>query len=302
MMKELRTFYNQFYYAQNMSLVVMGAYTLDELEKHVVESFSHVPALPRVSAGVVEGDKEDDDCDIEYYNSLAIRREHAGTWTVVAHTPIQDFGMPFGKEALGRICRIVPVKDRHTLAVTWQLPPQWKNWKSKPCDYIAHLLGHEAAGSLLSALKEKSWVNECYAGVGTGGYENASSHALFSLTLTLSVEGVSHWTEILQYVYCYIGMVRYYCKSMADDTGGGRRGLPIWIYEELRAIQQVSYEFADETNPLDFVEDMADRLTPYSCLPPERLLDGDDLLFEFDNNVIEVRNTILNNFVKGTSR
>lgn len=277
MMKELNKFYNQYYYAQNMSLVVMGAYTLDELEKHVVQSFSHVPALPRVVQ-----QKGDD--------SLAIRRENAGTWNVVVHTPIRDFGMPFDKEVLGRVCRIAPVKDRHTLAATWQLPPQWKHWKSKPCDYIAHLLGHEAAGSLLSALKKKSWVNECYAGVGTGGYENASSHALFSLTLTLSIEGVSHWMEILQYVYYYIGMVRHYCKSV---DGNGGRGLPMWIYEELRAIQQVSYEFADETTPLDFVENMADRLTPYNCLPPERLLDGDDLLFEFDNKTIEVRDTVL---------
>eukprot|EP00557_Chaetoceros_sp_GSL56_P013042 CAMPEP_0176481116 /NCGR_PEP_ID=MMETSP0200_2-20121128/2644_1 /TAXON_ID=947934 /ORGANISM="Chaetoceros sp., Strain GSL56" /LENGTH=1248 /DNA_ID=CAMNT_0017877291 /DNA_START=89 /DNA_END=3832 /DNA_ORIENTATION=- len=283
MMKELRNFYNRYYYAQNMSLVVMGAYTLDELEKHVVQSFSQVPALPRVAVGVAIGD--DEERNGMCHDTLDIQRENAGTWNVKVHTPIQDFGMPFGQEALGRICRIVPVKDRHTLSVTWQLPPQWEHWKSKPCDYIAHLLGHEAAGSLLSALKEKSWVNECYAGVGTGGYENASSHALFSLTLTISVEGVSHWTEILQYVYYYIGMIRHYCKR-TDDRG--ERGLPIWIYEELRAIQQVSYEFADETDPIDFVEDMADRLTPYSCLPPERLLDGDDLLFEFDNNTIQM--------------
>jgi secreted Zn-dependent insulinase-like peptidase len=262
---------------------------LDELEKRVVESFSHVPACPRVNYSDYDSDE-----NFNFYNSLEMSREKVSTWDVTVHTPIQDFGMPFGEEALGRICRIVPVKDRHTLSITWQVPPQWKNWKSKPCDYIAHLLGHEAAGSLLSSLKAKSWVNECYAGVGTGGYENASSHALFSLQFTLSVDGVSHWVEIIQYVYYYIGMMRYYSKSEG--------GLPMWIYEELRAIQQLSYEFADESTPLDLVEDMADRLTPYSCLPPERLLDGDDLLFEFDANAIEVSSSVFVHFFFVTSR
>lgn len=276
MMKELRTFYNRHYYAQNMSLCVIGAYSLDELEKHVVESFSDVPSLPRVSPG---------DQDNEFYESLTIQRENPGTWGVKAHTPIQNFGMPFNSETLGRICRIIPVKDKHSLSITWQIPPQWQNWRSKPCDYIAHLLGHEAAGSILSALKRKNWVNECYAGVGSGGYENSSSHALFCLQLTLSVDGVENWAEILELVFVYIGMIRHYCKS---DVG-----LPKWIYEELRAIQELSHKFDDEPTPMDLVEDIADCLAPYNCLPPERLLDGDALLFEYDAKAIEVRKIIM---------
>jgi len=280
MMKELRKFYNRHYYAQNMSLVVIGAYSLDELEKQVVESFSDIPALPRV-----DKDGDDDGKDDEFYNSLTIQREKVGTWDVTAHTPIIDMGMPFTQDTLGRICRIIPVKDKHSLSITWQIPPQWKNWSSKPCDFIAHLLGHEAAGSLLSALKAKSWVNECYAGVGSGGYENASSHALFCLNFTLSVAGVSHWEEIIRHVYIYIGMIRYYCKSDG--------GLPSWMFDELRAIQQMSHHYEDEPTPMDLVEDIADSLTPYNCLPPERLLDGNALLFEYDADAIQVRNSLL---------
>lgn len=274
MMKELRKFYNRNYYAQNMSLVIIGAYTLDELEKHVVESFSDVPALPRVNL-------DEDGTSNDFYDSRAIKRVDAGTWGVTTDSKIQDFGMPFSAETLGRITRIVPVKEKHSLSITWQVPPQWKNWKAKPCDYIAHLLGHEAQGSLLSALKANSWVNECYAGVGTGGYENASSHALFCIQFTLSEEGVSHWTEIVNHVYIYIGMMRHYCKS--------EEGHPSWIFDELQAIQKILHQFEDETTSEDLVESIADCLTPYNCLPPERLLDGDSLLFENDLGAVEVR-------------
>ncbi len=152
---------------------------------------------------------------------------------------------------------------------------------SKPCDYIAHLLGHEAAGSLLSAFKEKSWVNGCYAGVGTGGYEHASSHALFSLSYTLSEDGVQHWAEIVELTYTYLGMIRHFC----DDVGG----LPSWIHDELQSIQQISHEFQDEMTPVDLVESIAECLLPNSCVPPERLLDGDSLLFKFDGDAIKVR-------------
>ena len=64
---------------------------------------------------------------------------------------------------------MIPVKDRHNLTITWQLPSQLFQWQTKPCDYIAHLLGHEAQGSLLSSLKKKAWVTTCVAGAGNDG-------------------------------------------------------------------------------------------------------------------------------------
>ena len=50
--------------------------------------------------------------------------------------------MPFIPSSLGKEFRVLPVKDHHNLTLTWQLPPQAKNWRAKPGDFIAHLLGH----------------------------------------------------------------------------------------------------------------------------------------------------------------
>lgn len=119
----------------------------------------------------IKEDGGQDDSNVtndEHYNTMTMERKNAGTWDQSVQTPIQKFGMPFNKQSLGNICRIVPVKDKHNLTITWQIPPQWSNWRSKPVDYIAHLLGHEGKGSLLSLLKEKTYANECYAGVGSG--------------------------------------------------------------------------------------------------------------------------------------
>jgi len=73
-------------------------------------------------------------------------------------------------------------------------------------------------------------------------------------------------------LYRYVGMVRYHC----------RLGLPTWIYDELRSIQEVSYRYDDEQSPEDVVESLADELAPANLLPADRLLDGSFLMFEYN--------------------
>lgn len=135
-----------------MRLAVVGAYTLDELQTMVVKFYSDVPAFPR--DGSIQAEAES--------SPIA--------WDTVCESPIQKHGLPFSPDSF-KLYRIIPVNDRHNLSISWQLPPQLSKWKSKPCDYIAHLLGHEAQGSLLSALKKKEWVTTCVAGAGGDGME-----------------------------------------------------------------------------------------------------------------------------------
>lgn len=133
-----------------MRLAVVGAYTLDKLQDMVVKCLSDVPSLPRDGSMKAE--------------SRVI------SWDSVYESHMAKRGLPFSPESF-KLYRIIPVKDRHNLSISWQLPPQVGRWKSKPCDYIAHLLGHEAQGSLLSALKKKQWVTTCVAGAGGDGME-----------------------------------------------------------------------------------------------------------------------------------
>jgi secreted Zn-dependent insulinase-like peptidase len=108
-------------------------------------------------------------------------------------------------------------------------------------------------------------------------FQNASSHALFSVSLSLSEEGVANWHEIVSMIYRYVGMLRYHCQV----------GLPMWIYDELRSIQEISYRYDDESSPEDLVESLADELSPSHPLPADRLLDGSLLLFEYEPEMIQ---------------
>lgn len=125
-----------------MRLVLIGGYSLDVLQELAIESFSDIPSK----------------CNIQ-------------SWDTIPKSPYIDAGMPFTSDSLAKVYYMAPVRDRHSLSVTWQIPTQLGNWRSKPCDYVAHLIGHEAQGSLLAAIKAKSWATACCAGVGAEGYE-----------------------------------------------------------------------------------------------------------------------------------
>ena len=48
------------------------------------------------------------------------------------------------------------MKKTHKLIMTWYLPSSVADYKTKPGNYISHVMGHEGPGSLLSALKVRN--------------------------------------------------------------------------------------------------------------------------------------------------
>ncbi|EED90699.1 probable metalloprotease, partial [Thalassiosira pseudonana CCMP1335] len=258
-MKELREHYNTHYFAKNMRLVVMAGYELDELQKRVVQYFSDVPSDPRVSHPKSSNNA-------------------SGT------TNLDEYKLPFHPSSLAKIYRIIPVHHRHSLTLTWQIPSMCSHWRTKPHDYLAHLLGHEASGSILSALKQRGLAMGCSAGVGDDGLGDASTHALFRFQVTLSRLGVKQWEEVVEVVFAYIGMLRY-----VDENNNKVEGLAPWIYEELKSIAGLSYRFADEGDVTDIVEEIAENMAPWYSLPKEHVLEGDDLLFGdvVDNSTVK---------------
>ncbi len=73
---------------------------------------------------------------------------------------------------------MVPEKDNKLLKITWpEMPSASGKWRSKPLNYISHVVGHEGPNSLLSELikqglatslssAEKSRLNQQKGGMG----------------------------------------------------------------------------------------------------------------------------------------
>ncbi len=125
---ELLDFYQQYYSANLMKLVVLGAESLDELEAMVVPRFSLVA---------------NHNTQVEIHGSQLIN-----------------------EEKLPLIIEVEPLKELREIGFSFQLPKMQPYWTIKPAQYLAALIGHEGQGSLLQLLKEKGWAESLSAGAG----------------------------------------------------------------------------------------------------------------------------------------
>ena len=137
---EFVSFYNRYYSANRMSLVLLSDKGLDELESMAREYFSPIK----------DNRLEPLTYDSHYLDSVQ--------------------GV--------RIIRRDPVKDLRELALTFSIPDFVKYYSLKPDALIGFCIGHEGKGSLLSYLKARGLATGLGAGADypTMNYGNFSIH------------------------------------------------------------------------------------------------------------------------------
>ncbi|MFW1676787.1 insulinase family protein [Pontibacter sp. JAM-7] len=141
---DLIAFYNQYYSANQMALVVLGRESLDDLEKMVRKKFSTVK-----------------------------NRQLA---------PFIETEPLFLPEQLPRQLNVQTLKDNRNLSLTFPMPETRSLWRQKPLSYISDLIGYEGAGSLLSLLKQRGWATGLAASPGHDLPQQASFMAIIQLT------------------------------------------------------------------------------------------------------------------------
>lgn len=124
----LIAFYERYYSANLMSLVVLGSESLDELEAMTAYRFAKIP------------------------NSDAV---------------VSDAVIPlYPADFLPARVNIEPLKEERRLSLSFPIPTAKDFYRQKPLQYIGNLLGHEGEGSLLSFLKKYGWAEGLSAGGG----------------------------------------------------------------------------------------------------------------------------------------
>ena len=123
---DLLAFYERYYLAGNMRLVVLGAEPLEALESMVKASFAAVPA----------GD--------------------------VVHDPVN---IPiFPETSLPSVVSIEPTASNRSLEIIFPIADYTEHYLSDPARYLGHLLGHEGPSSLLAQLKREGLAESLSAG------------------------------------------------------------------------------------------------------------------------------------------
>lgn len=181
--------------ANVMTAAVYGRHSLDELQQLVVDGFSPVVdqqlPVPAFSPDVFTDDVSTHCCHTSTLQvshkschpvsavlaTLTLVRASADSWRrVVPNVPRLQLPLltkhpPPGISSVcpqhrGVLVRVVPIKESHTLEVTWDIPPTESLYRKAPTNYLSHLLGHEGAGSAFALLKARGLATALSAGVG----------------------------------------------------------------------------------------------------------------------------------------
>eukprot|EP01138_Halocafeteria_seosinensis_P002766 gb/GECG01002827.1/.p1 GENE.gb/GECG01002827.1/~~gb/GECG01002827.1/.p1 ORF type:complete len:885 (+),score=93.64 gb/GECG01002827.1/:1-2655(+) len=139
--------------------------------------------------------------------------------------------------------------------------------EKKPDEYVAHLLGHEAQGSLLAELKERGWATDLCAGIGDEGFERNNCCSLFGVDITVTNAGLENWYTVIDLMFAYIGVIR--CTGPAFA-----------VFDELKKTATLSYRFQEDEDPRENVERLASVMV--QDYKDDDILPGTVVLQEFD--------------------
>ncbi|KAF0437767.1 a-pheromone processing metallopeptidase ste23 [Gigaspora margarita] len=228
--EELLKFHDSYYSANLMKLVVLGREPLDTLNQWVVEKFSNVKN-----------------------KSVPI--------------PVPKDHYPITEKELGNCISLKPVKDNHSLEITFPFPDQEPLYYTKPGRYLGHLIGHEGVGSILSLLKKKGWANRLssYRSHQYVGFE------VFKISIDLTEEGLAHYEEIVEICFQYIEMLKQ--KDVQER-----------IFLEVQSIASIDFRFQEKYSPAYYASELVVYMQrPY---PRELILSGPHLLREYKPELI----------------
>ncbi len=189
-------FYERYYDADVMHLAVIGPQPLEQLERLVAERF----------AAIEEGDAQ----------------------RPVIEAPLVD------EAQLPRYLEMQSVRDSRQVRFFFPIPDPTDEYRLKPADYLAHLLGHEGEGSLLAVLREAGLADGLSAGVTRGD----GRHALFSVNVSLTRDGAERLATIEATLFEAIERIR-------------ESGLDAWRYDEQATLAEQEFRFQQHGSPLE---------------------------------------------------
>ncbi len=214
--EELLSFHRRYYSANRMSLALTGPAGLDQLE-----------ALARATFGAVPDQHRPE----------------------LRYAP--DFLPP--KAAL-RILRMEPVKDLRRMTLSFALPDLRPYAGSKPAELIAFVLGHEGAGSLLSALKAEDLATGLSAGAGA----DTPDYGSFDITVSLTPQGLARYERVMAMSFAAIEALR-------------RSGVPAYLFDERRKMATLDERFRDKGEGANLAVALANGLMDYPIEIAERM-------------------------------
>jgi len=176
--------------------------------------------------------------------------------------PVEIFpGEPF-RGTLPKLLSVVPVRSSISLELLFPMCEVDSMYLSKPTRYLAHLLGHEGTGSILSLLKERHWAHDLSAGES----RSCSDWSQFSISVTLTESGLVAKEQVMECIFAYLNLLR-------------EVGPQEWIHHETATIADITFQFLSKSDPMDYTSALACKMHQF---PTEHVLSGSYRIYEYN--------------------
>lgn len=152
--------------------------------------------------------------------------------------------LPFTSGNLGQLARFKPVKDKHSLEVTWVLPYCELEFRSKPIKYFSHLFGHESQNSLLSWLKDQGLA----MALSSDFQHEIGVFSYLCVAIILTEKGLEQVDTVIAAVFQYAQRI--------NEAGPSQ-----YVFDELQKLGELRFAYLDKTNASDYCVDLANSMT-----------------------------------------
>mmetsp|Transcript_15246 Transcript_15246/g.27671 ORF Transcript_15246/g.27671 Transcript_15246/m.27671 type:complete len:1041 (-) Transcript_15246:645-3767(-) len=224
----LLAFHERHYRPENMTAVMIGPQSLDELEAWVVPRFGQIPDR-WLNKNDGEGKDDEDGNDATTDNSekwQAMKRaaaqivdESSADAPPISIQAAVEPSSAFRPELQGGKWPVVvttkPVQSVRKLDLMFPLPPTWRTPDQSPTSLLSHLFGHEGPGSPYASLQDKGWITSLSAGNRISGPDQA----LFQIGISLTADGEKHWKEVAKVIFDYGKMVCSVSEASLASVG-----------------------------------------------------------------------------------
>jgi len=203
--EDLVSFYQRFYSSDQMTLVVASQHDLATLKTWVTTKFSDIKRMPP--------------------------------------EPRAMSAKIFPDGFLPASVYIQPQKEQRILSLIFPVPDSEPYKKSKPLDYIGHILGHEGEGSVLAVLKQAGWANALSAGTNLDWRGGEA----FAVKISLTKTGFEHIEQIQALVFDAIALV-------------SKKGVNKWRYQERADLSRLAFTYGEVSDSIQEVSGLANSL------------------------------------------
>jgi len=226
----LLTFHTFHYQPENMTVVVVGPQSLDELQELIVPRFGMIPSK----------ELENPEGEVETLMKRAAQDmpEFVYGKSVPKYTPA--FSPKLQNQQWPVLVTIKPLRSMRKLTLNFPMPPTRHMLRRNPVHVISHLLGHEGPGSSFSLLQTAGLLSSLSAGCRI----SAPDQTVFQLGLGLTEQGEKEWKMV-------VALLMEHCRLIGKEKDLQRH------WDESRILSEIQFHNSSPSQAYSFAPILA---------------------------------------------